>query len=317
MKKITIDPEFKAAIPAHRPEERDGLEASILADGAIISPLVIWEGILLDGHNRYEIALKHKLKFPTVEMEFKDREEALIWIRSHQLNRRNLSDFARTELVLALKKDLAAQAKKRQGRKPENIVHNEGTMFGRTRDAVAEAAGVSHSTVDKVETVIADATPAIADMARAGTISTAAAAQVSTLSAKEQKKLAAAGAKAVKAAAAAVRKAKKEEKAAEPVPVFDLAKPWMNDLETPLREIQSELRSISSRLNKILAFDPKTGRSTHPYGHGFYRTSTAAAINQVIRGIEDAMPVELAKGAELGYRNKRDIERRKAVLKHD
>lgn len=316
MKKITIDPEFKAAIPLHRPEERDGLEADILADGKILSPGITWNGILVDGHNRYEIAQKHKLKFPTVEMKFGDREDVLIWILSHQLNRRNITDFARVEISLKLKDRLAAQAKKRQGRKPdENIVQNSAQCSGgRTRDAVAESAGVSHDTVDKVEKVIANATPAVADMARSGTISTDAAAQVSTLSKKEQKKLAAEGAKAVKAAAAAVRKAKKEEKAAEPERPDD-APPWY-EFEQTMRGFQSELRSISSRLTKLLVFDPKTKRATHQWGLAFGHAATSGAINGIIGNLADGIPVEIDKKTQWGFRTKYQADLRKAAKRY-
>ena len=55
---LTIDPEFKNLIPPLTSEEYAGLEESILAEGCRDS-LVAWHGILIDGHNRYEICEKY------------------------------------------------------------------------------------------------------------------------------------------------------------------------------------------------------------------------------------------------------------------
>lgn len=61
---LTIDPEFKALIPPLLPEERAGLEASIL-DGGCRDALVVWkgQGVLIDGHNRHDICTKHGIAF--------------------------------------------------------------------------------------------------------------------------------------------------------------------------------------------------------------------------------------------------------------
>ncbi len=53
--KLVIDPEFAEKIPALTKEEFDQLEANILAEGRIIDPLIIWNGIIVDGHNRLRI----------------------------------------------------------------------------------------------------------------------------------------------------------------------------------------------------------------------------------------------------------------------
>ena len=61
---LTIDPEFKRLLPALRPEEFRLLEESILAEGCR-DPIVVWENIIVDGHNRYEICQKNHLEFKT------------------------------------------------------------------------------------------------------------------------------------------------------------------------------------------------------------------------------------------------------------
>ena len=76
--------------------------------------IITWNGIIIDGHNRYEICTKHNIKFETEEKSFDDRTDVKIWIIHNQLDRRNITDFVRTELVLALKDEIAKKAKLKQ-----------------------------------------------------------------------------------------------------------------------------------------------------------------------------------------------------------
>ena len=89
---LTIDPEFKGKIPPLREEELKQLEENILADGVVINPLIVWDGVIVDGHNRYRILQKHpEIQFSTYEKEFPDRYAAIAWICKNQLGRRNLT----------------------------------------------------------------------------------------------------------------------------------------------------------------------------------------------------------------------------------
>ena len=89
---LTIDPEFKGKIPPLREEELKQLEENILADGVVINPLIVWDGVIVDGHNRYRILQKHpEIQFTTYEKQFSDRYAAIAWICKNQLGRRNLT----------------------------------------------------------------------------------------------------------------------------------------------------------------------------------------------------------------------------------
>jgi 16S rRNA G966 N2-methylase RsmD len=70
--------------------ERNGLEQSILAEGCH-TPLVVWNGVLVDGHNRYSICIRHGLSFDVREVEFANEQAATNWIIDNQLSRRNLT----------------------------------------------------------------------------------------------------------------------------------------------------------------------------------------------------------------------------------
>ena len=54
---LKVDAEFKALIPPLRLDERSELEASIEVDGCR-DPLTVWDGTIIDGHNRYEICTR-------------------------------------------------------------------------------------------------------------------------------------------------------------------------------------------------------------------------------------------------------------------
>ena len=95
------------------------------------SRLPAWNDCVLDGHNRYEICQKHHIGFKTLEKEFDNEEEAKIWIIHNQLGRRNLIDYQRVELALALKPLIAKKAKEKQsegGKKKVSQKSDEAPM---------------------------------------------------------------------------------------------------------------------------------------------------------------------------------------------
>ena len=97
---LKIDPEFQGKIPPLTFEELNQLEANILRDGRIINPIIVWEGLIVDGHNRFIIAKKHpEIPFTVHETEFANRYEAIIWICKNQLGRRNLTPEQKKYLI--------------------------------------------------------------------------------------------------------------------------------------------------------------------------------------------------------------------------
>ncbi len=97
---IKIDPEFQGKIPPLTFEELNQLEANILREGRIINPIILWNGVIVDGHNRFTIAKKHpEIPFSIHEKEFANRQEAIIWICKNQLGRRNLTPEQKKYLV--------------------------------------------------------------------------------------------------------------------------------------------------------------------------------------------------------------------------
>ena len=64
LKKLKIDPEFQSKIPPLTFHERNQLETNILEEGRILHPLIVWNGLIVDGHTRYAI-LRHTPKSNT------------------------------------------------------------------------------------------------------------------------------------------------------------------------------------------------------------------------------------------------------------
>gem|GEM_PF-863433 len=90
-KALIIDKEFKGLIPPLTPEEFNQLEQNCLNDG-ILESIKVWNNVIIDGHNRHEIANKNGLDFAVTELNFENRTNAIEWIILHQLGRRNLTE---------------------------------------------------------------------------------------------------------------------------------------------------------------------------------------------------------------------------------
>ena len=97
---LKIDPEFAAKCPPLTEEEFQQLEDNILSEGIALMPLIVWEGIIVDGHNRYKIIQEHpEIKYSTYEKQFDNRYAAISWICKNQLGRRNLTPQQKKYLI--------------------------------------------------------------------------------------------------------------------------------------------------------------------------------------------------------------------------
>jgi hypothetical protein len=104
-KQIIILDELRDLIPPLQEEESNQLEKNILVEGCR-EALLIWQAtanlldtnstqtsavyILVDGHNRYGICLKHKLNFKIHLISFDSLKEVRDYMIDNQLGRRNL-----------------------------------------------------------------------------------------------------------------------------------------------------------------------------------------------------------------------------------
>ena len=97
---LVIDPEFEAKCPPLTEDELSQLEENILEEGLVLTPIIVWNNTIVDGHNRYRIALEHPgIEFRIHEKPFNNKYEALSWICKNQLGRRNLTPQQKKYLV--------------------------------------------------------------------------------------------------------------------------------------------------------------------------------------------------------------------------
>ena len=137
-----------------------------------MSPLVVWNDVLVDGHHRYEICTRHQIPFAVKSVVLDSLDDAKLWAWKHQEHRRNLTPFHRAELALKLKDTIAAKAKERQGQRNDltsgNIPATLPECNGRfapqilaeqkeTRQELADLAGIGSRTLGKAEYIVENA----------------------------------------------------------------------------------------------------------------------------------------------------------------
>lgn len=209
---ITINEELRSLIDPLADIEYAALERSLRLEGCR-DALVLWNDILIDGHNRYAICRKLDIPFKTVQnTSFSSIEDVQLWVIENNLARRSVSDYQRGVLALRKKDIVAARSAQRAGAvdkradKPADD-DAEGPPWN-TREDVAKAARVSSNTISQIERIQRAATPQLVEAVRAGTISINAAANVASLPEEQQRAAVAGGRKELQQAAKQVREQK-------------------------------------------------------------------------------------------------------------
>ena len=171
---LLIDTDFQNLLPELTSEEYTGLEKSIVKRG-IINPILIWNGVIVDGHNRYAIAQAHHIQtIPTKEISFQSKADAMQWIIDNQLARRNL---LKSQLVKAYEKYEEERAKEAEAnlhkasggdRKSENFKNQGSSNLNevdekkegiRVAAEVAKKIGVSENTYRDMKLITNEGTP--------------------------------------------------------------------------------------------------------------------------------------------------------------
>jgi 16S rRNA G966 N2-methylase RsmD len=158
MQNLSINPELKSLIPPLTAEEFKQLETNVLAEG-IREPIITWQGTIVDGHNRYELAQMYDLPFKVKEMAFASMDYCKEWMIRNQFGRRNLSNYQRSVLALELKKVFSEKAKEKELERKTTFQKSEKSNLEpvNTAKEIAKVANVSHDTIAKVEVIEAKA----------------------------------------------------------------------------------------------------------------------------------------------------------------
>ena len=154
---LKIDPEFQGKIPPLTSEELDQLEKNIVSDGKVINPIIVWNGLIIDGHNRYAILQKHPdIPYTVHEKEFADRYEAIVWICKNQLGRRNLTVEQKNYLIgkqyeAEKQSDFKRGNQYTSSKKSGCYQNGNSQKASRTCERIASENGIARNTVIRAE----------------------------------------------------------------------------------------------------------------------------------------------------------------------
>ena len=111
MTNLIIDKELEDLIRPLTEDEFEKLKADIMKNG-VLSPLIVSDGVIVDGHNRYKIAtsVTPNLPFTVREMKFENRDQIKLYMGDLQIARRNLSAIDRLELASKLRPSIEREA---------------------------------------------------------------------------------------------------------------------------------------------------------------------------------------------------------------
>lgn len=149
-----IDPEFENKIPPIGEAEFQQLRENILAAGEVYEPLTVWDGVLVDGHNRWKVIHEHpEVKWRSREMYFADKWAAFEWMYKNQLGRRNLTDEQRTYMIGKMYEARKKSVGEHKGNQHSNLecAQIEPIPNLRTADKIASEIGVGKETVKRSE----------------------------------------------------------------------------------------------------------------------------------------------------------------------
>lgn len=211
---ITINEDLRAYIDPLTEDEYAALERSLLSEGCR-DALVLWGDLLVDGHNRYGICLKHGISFNTVQNKtFQSLDDVHLWMIDNHLGRRSVSDFQRGILALRKKEIVSARLAQEKAQQPSPATDEADLTVQSTpqpvltREAVARTARVSSATLGQIEKIQKTAAPELVDAVKAGVISINAAAAVASLPSEKQVAAVSGGKKELRQVARQVREAK-------------------------------------------------------------------------------------------------------------
>ena len=145
--RLKINEDFRSLIPSLTDDEFEKLEASCLSEG-IRDALVTWNGVIIDGHNRYEIAQKHNLPFDTKELDFANEFAVKEWMIVNQLGRRNLTKEQKDYLIGQRYNNEKASHGRFSG---EKVSHQNDDLIsqGKTKQRFAEEYRIGEATVER------------------------------------------------------------------------------------------------------------------------------------------------------------------------
>jgi len=137
-------------------EEMAKLESNLIENGCI-EPILIWNGLILDGHKRYKICVEENIDFEIEEMEFEDINEAAIWVCSHRIAQYDKKSTTYQYLIgkwYDIQKTVNSEKRKKSGnisfsKKYTKNPDDTYCHYGHTSITMGAELGINRSTVEK------------------------------------------------------------------------------------------------------------------------------------------------------------------------
>ena len=157
---MKIKEEFKQLIPPLTTEEFKQLEDNCLSEG-IREKILTWNGFIIDGHNRFEIATRWNLEYETESKYFKNEDDVILWMIDNQNGRRNLNDGWKYKLQQRKKAILLKRAKEAMERIPISALSTIDKPKHNTQKEIAKSLNWSTGKVAMADIVFSKATPEV------------------------------------------------------------------------------------------------------------------------------------------------------------
>lgn len=151
--KLNIDPQFRFLKYPISSTDSDFMEENIFDNGCK-EPILIWDKTIIDGHKRYDICRRWRIPFRVKDITFTSRQEAIKWICSEQLLRKDLPEPMKKYLIgkrYEVEKDIQSQYALRhvtQSLSNEETQYPPGIIYS-TANAIGKEYSLSHNTVYK------------------------------------------------------------------------------------------------------------------------------------------------------------------------
>ncbi|MBO4884507.1 MAG: hypothetical protein J5602_04280 [Clostridia bacterium] len=237
---LKVDPEFAGKIPPISDEEFRQLRENILEAGEVYEPIVTWNGVIVDGHNRWKVIQENpEVRWRTREMEFADKWAAFSWMYRNQLGRRNLTDEQRTytigKLYEARKNSIGGDRRSQDFSKDQNDPLKNDAL--NTAAKIDKEVGVAEPTVKRADLfakgvdAIREANPEAADKILAGK---------SGLTKQEVREI-------------KNMEPEEVEKITEAVIAYDATKPKSSEKSNAIAEVRAQMRQIREMVQKSVA----------------------------------------------------------------
>ena len=196
--------EYANLFPMLNGEPFDALVEDIRQNG-VCEPIVMLDGAILDGRNRYMAARQLGVEYPVKQYQ---GDNPLAFVISHNLHRRHLSESQRAMVA----------GKLANMNRTDTLIQNRGANLPNgsvTNATAAELLNVSERSVKTARKVRDKADESLVEAVESGTVSVSAAADVADLPKQEQAEIVAKGEAEILAAAKDIRAKKAAKKREE------------------------------------------------------------------------------------------------------